>query len=78
VNSDLTGFVRPGGGNYQVFFNNSRSENAFTQAQLSSGNITGSSSTSAIYSSGLGVTYVQPLFRNFRIDTRRQQIKIAQ
>ena len=77
VNSDLTGFVRPGGGNYQVFFNNSRSENAFTQAQLSSGNITGSS-TSAIYSSGLGVTYVQPLFRNFRIDNRRQQIKIAQ
>jgi len=77
VNSDLTGFLRAGGGNYQVFFNNSRSENAFTQAQLSSGSITGSS-TSAIYSSGLGVTYVQPLFRNFRIDNRRQQIKIAQ
>ncbi|HTK37790.1 MAG TPA: TolC family protein [Pyrinomonadaceae bacterium] len=77
VNSDLTGFVRPGGGNYQVFFNNSRSENAFTQAQLSSGNISGDS-TSAIYSSGLGVTYVQPLLRNFRVDARRQQIKIAQ
>jgi HAE1 family hydrophobic/amphiphilic exporter-1 len=77
INSDLTGFVRPGGGNYQVFFNNSRSENAFTQAQLSSGSFSGNS-TSAVYSSGLGVTFTQPLLRNFRIDNRRQQIKIAQ
>jgi Outer membrane protein len=77
INSDLTGFIQQGGGNYQVFFNNSRSENAFTQAQLSSGSISGGG-TSAIYSSGLGVTFTQPLFRNFRIDNRRQQIKIAQ
>ena len=75
VNADATGFIRPGGGNYQLFFNNTRTENAFAQAQVSSGEITGG--TSAIYSSSLGATYTQPLFRNFGIDNRRQQIKIA-
>ena len=75
VNSDLSQFIRPGGGSYQAFFNNSRTENAFAQAQVSSGEI--GSSNSAIYSSNLGVTYTQPLFRNFRIDSRRQQLKIA-
>jgi HAE1 family hydrophobic/amphiphilic exporter-1 len=76
VNSNITSFIRPGGGNYQVFFNNSRTENAFAQAQVSSGSIA-SVGTNAIYSSSLGVTFTQPLFRNFRIDTKRQQIKIA-
>lgn len=75
VNADTTGFIRPGGGNYQLFFNNTRTENAFAQAQVSSGEITGG--TSAIYSSSLGATYTQPLLRNFGIDNRRQQIKIA-
>ncbi|MBX7053652.1 MAG: TolC family protein, partial [Pyrinomonadaceae bacterium] len=65
-----------GGGNYQVFFNNQRTENAFAQAQVSSGQVSGSSS-SAIYSSSLGLTYTQPLLRNFNIDSKRQQIKIA-
>jgi HAE1 family hydrophobic/amphiphilic exporter-1 len=76
VNSNITTFIRPGGGNYQVFFNNSRTENAFAQAQVSSGSIA-SVGSNAIYSSSLGVTFTQPLFRNFRIDTKRQQIKIA-
>lgn len=73
VNSNLTGAIRPGGGSYRFFFDNTRSENAFTQSQLTSG--TGSS-TSAIYQSSLGITYTQPLFRNFRIDNARRQIKI--
>ena len=76
MNSDITSFIKPGGGNYQVYFNNTRTENAFAQAQVSSGSIT-AGGTSAIYSSNLGVTYTQPLFRNFRIDSKRQSIKIA-
>ncbi len=76
INSSMNKFIRPGGGNYQVFFNNQRTENAFAQAQVSSGQVSGSSS-SAIYSSSLGLTYTQPLLRNFNIDSKRQQIKIA-
>lgn len=73
VNSSFTQFIRPGGGSYRAFFNNTRSENAFTQSQLTSG--TGSS-TSALYQSSLGITYTQPLFRNMKIDSARRLIKI--
>jgi len=76
ANANVTQFIRPGGGNYQVFFNNQRTENAFAQAQVSSGTAS-SSSSSAIYSSSLGITYTQPLARNFTIDSKRQQLKIA-
>ncbi|MBP9663871.1 MAG: TolC family protein [Pyrinomonadaceae bacterium] len=76
VNSNLFQFIRPGGGDYQVFFNNQRTENAFAQAQVSSGQVSGGGN-SAIYSSSLGVTYTQPLARNFRIDSKRQSILIA-
>lgn len=76
VNSDFSQLIKPGGGNYSVFFNNSRTENRFAQAQLSSGsNITGGS-TSAIYSASTGFQYIQPLFRNFGIDNTRRLIKI--
>ncbi len=75
VNSSLAQFIRPGGGNYQVFFNNQRTENAFAQAQVTSGQVTGGNS--AIYSSSLGATYVQPLMRNFRIDSKRHSINVA-
>lgn len=74
VNSDFSGQIRRGGGNYSVFFNNNRTENNFAQSQLSSG--TTSSSGSALYSSSLGVNYTQPLFRNLSIDNNRRQIKI--
>lgn len=76
INSNFQHFIQPGGGSYQVFFNNTRTENAFAQAQVSSGAID-SGGSSAIYSSSLGVSYTQPLFRNFRTDSKRQQIKIA-
>jgi HAE1 family hydrophobic/amphiphilic exporter-1 len=75
INTNVRQLIGPGGGDYTAFFNNSRTENAFTQAQVTSGNI--SSGSSAIYSSGLGVNYNQPLFRNFGIDSRRQQLRIA-
>lgn len=75
VASDVTGLIRRGGGSYQVFFNNNRTENAFAQAQVSSGSVAGGSS--AIYSSSLGFSYIQPLSRNFRIDNNRRLITIA-
>lgn len=65
------------GGNFTAFFNNSRTENAFAQAQVSSGSL-GSSGSSAIFSSGYGIRYTQPLFRNFRTDNTRRNLKIAQ
>jgi outer membrane protein TolC len=75
VNTNIGQFIRPGGGSYQAFFNNGRTENAFNQAEVTSGSVTGGSG--AIYSSALGLSYNQPLFRNFRIDSRRYQIIIA-
>lgn len=75
VNGSVQHSIRPGGGNYNVFLNNTRTENAFSQAQASNGNITGSSS--AVFISSLGVRYTQPLFRNFGIDSTRRNLKIA-
>jgi outer membrane protein TolC len=75
VNSSLSQLLRSGG-NYTGFFNNSRTENVFAQAQVSSGAL-GSGGTSAIYSSSYGVRFVQPLMRNFGIDNTRRNLKIA-
>jgi HAE1 family hydrophobic/amphiphilic exporter-1 len=76
LNSNVTHFLRHGGGNYQAFFNNTRTENAFSQQQVSSGNL-GGSGGSAVYSSQIGVRYTQPLFRNLKIDATRRNLKIA-
>lgn len=75
VNSSFSQFIRKGGGNYSAFFNNTRTENQFAQAQVTSGNV--STGSSAIFSSSLGFNYTQPLARNFRIDSRRHSIIVA-
>lgn len=75
VNSDVRGSIRPGGGNYQLFFNNTRTENAFSQAQVSNGSI--GSGSSAIFLSSTGIRYTQPLLRNLSIDSNRRSLKIA-
>lgn len=75
VNAGVDKFIERGGGRIQSFFNNNRTENAFAQAQVTSGSV--SSSNGAIYSSDLGFTYTQPLLRNFSIDSRRQAIRVA-
>lgn len=64
------------GGNFSAFFNNSRTENAFAQAQVSSGQLV-SSGSSAIYTSSYGIRYTQPLFRNLKTDSTRRNLKIA-
>jgi HAE1 family hydrophobic/amphiphilic exporter-1 len=77
VNSNITQNIGPGGGFYQGFFNNTRTENSFTQAQLTSGSSGISTATgSAFYSTNTGVQFTQPLIRNFGIDNTRRQIKI--
>jgi outer membrane protein len=76
VNANFAKNLERGGGNYQVFLNNQRTENAFAQAQVSSGSVS-SGGNSAIYSTSLGINYIQPLARNFRIDNNRRQITIA-
>lgn len=63
------------GGSYSAFFNNSRTESAFSQAQATSGTLSGG--TTALYSSNLGIRFTQPLFRNFKIDNTRRNIRIA-
>lgn len=73
--SSLFKALKAGGGNYSVFFNNQRTENAFAQAQVSSGNV--SSGGSAVYSSSFGINYTQPLARNFRTDRLRSNISIS-
>jgi outer membrane protein len=73
--TNFSGFIRPGGGNYQAFFNNNRTESAFAQSQASSGTI--SVANSALYTSALGFAYTQPLARNRSIDARRLNIFIA-
>ncbi|MBS1797278.1 MAG: TolC family protein [Acidobacteria bacterium] len=73
VNSDFTQQIRPGGGSIKGFLNNSRTENQFAQQQVTSGT---STSSSAVFSTSLGVTYTQPLWRNLKVDSNRRQIKI--
>ncbi|HEX6126917.1 MAG TPA: TolC family protein [Pyrinomonadaceae bacterium] len=75
VRSDVTHFLRHGGGNYQAFFNNTRTENAFSQQEVTSGNLGGGGS--AVFSSSTGFRYTQPLFRNLRIDNTRRNLRIA-
>ncbi len=76
VNSSMSHLIQPGGGSYTVFFNNNRTENAFNQAQLSSGSI-GEGGASASFFSSVGFRYTQPLLRNLGIDNTRRNLKIA-
>lgn len=76
VGSDVQHFLRSGGGSYQAFFNNTRTENAFSQQEVTSGSLGGNSSN-GVYSSQIGFRYTQPLFRNFRIDNTRRNLRIA-
>src|SRR5687767_161331 len=75
ANANLFQSLRSGG-SYQAFFNNTRTENAFQQAQVSSGSPL-AIGTRAIYTTSYGVRFTQPLFRNFGVDITRRNLKIA-
>ncbi len=76
VDVGLSRQIEQGGGSFNTFFNNSqagsnsRSNTNFNQTS----SLTSTSSTT--YFSNLGITYNQPLFRNFGVDNTRRQIKI--
>jgi len=65
LNSNLQHFIKPGGGNYSVNFNNNRTKTSATFSQLN-----------PTFNTDLGITYTQPLFRGFRVDANRRQIRI--
>ncbi|HEY0380191.1 MAG TPA: TolC family protein [Pyrinomonadaceae bacterium] len=61
----VTKLFRTGGGQYQVFFNNTRETTSSSFAQIS-----------PAYSGNLGLTFTQPLWRDRRIDNNRRQIRV--
>ncbi len=61
----ITKLFRTGGGQYQVFFNNTRETTSSSFAQISPS-----------YSGNLGLTFTQPLWRDRRIDNNRRLIRV--
>jgi len=76
VDAGVNKLFERGGGSINTFFNNSQTGNNSrnnTTFNQTSGLATSSNTT---YFSNLGINYTQPLFRNFRVDNTRRQIKI--
>ena len=68
--------LKRGGGSFSTFFNNSQTgNNSRGNTNFNTTSSLGTSS-STTYFSNLGVNFTQPLFRNFRVDNTRRQIKI--
>ncbi len=76
LNAGFDKLIERGGGSINSFFNNSqtgRNSQNNTSFNQTAGLGTSSSTT---YVSNLGVNYTQPLFRDFKIDNTRRQIRI--
>ena len=76
LDAGIKKLFKRGGGSFSTFFNNSQTGNnsrGNTNFNQTSGLGTASSTT---YFSNLGVSFNQPLFRNFKVDNTRRQIKI--
>lgn len=76
LDAGINKLFKRGGGSFNTFFNNSQTGNnsrGNTNFNQTSGLGTSSSTT---YFSNLGVNFTQPLFRNFKVDNTRRQIKI--
>jgi outer membrane protein TolC len=77
LNAGFDKFLERGGGRINSFFNNNRSgRNSSNNTAFNQTSALGASSSSTTHSSNLGVTYTQPLLRDFRTDNTRRQIKI--
>ncbi|HQR36435.1 MAG TPA: TolC family protein [Blastocatellia bacterium] len=63
-NAGVSQLLEKGGGNYLINFNNTRQTNNF-------------GTLSPQYNPSLNFTFTQPLFRGYKIDASRRQIKIA-
>lgn len=76
LNAGFDKLLERGGGSVNSFFNNSQTgRNSQNNTAFNQTASLGTSS-STTFSSNLGVTYTQPLFRNFRVDNTRRQIRI--
>lgn len=76
LNAGFDKLIERGGGSINTFFTNSQTgRNSQNNTSFNQTSSLGSSS-STTYLSNLGVTYTQPLFRNFAVDNTRRQIKI--
>jgi HAE1 family hydrophobic/amphiphilic exporter-1 len=76
LNAGLDKLIERGGGRINTFFSNSQTgRNSQNNTAFNQTSSLGSSS-STTYISNLGVTYTQPLFRDFRVDNTRRQIRI--
>lgn len=76
LNAGFDKLLERGGGSINSFFNNSQTgRNSQNNTAFNQTASLGTSS-STTYSSNLGVTYTQPLFRNFGVDNTRRQIRI--
>ena len=72
ANSSFSKILENGGGSYNTFFNLNKtglSSRSITSTSLSSGATASNQATA-------GISYTQPLLRNFRVDGNRRQIKI--
>jgi outer membrane protein len=65
LNPSVSKFFQTGGGSYDFFFNNNKRVTNLSQNTLN-----------PVYSSTLGVTFTQPLWRDRSIDNNRRQIRI--
>ncbi len=76
LNAGFNKLLERGGGSVNTFFNNSQTgRNSQNNTAFNQTSSLGSSS-STTYISNLGVNYTQPLFRDFRVDNTRRQIRI--
>jgi len=76
LNAGFDKLLERGGGSINTFFNNSQTgRNSQNNTTFNQTSALGSSS-STTFSNNLGVTYTQPLFRNFGVDNTRRQIRI--
>ena len=76
LNAGFNQLLERGGGSINTFFNNSQTgRNSQNNTTFNQTSALGSSS-STTFSNNLGVTYTQPLFRNFGVDNTRRQIRI--
>ncbi len=76
LNAGFDKLLERGGGSINSFFNNSQTGRNSQNNTVFNQTASLGSSSSTTFSSNLGVTYTQPLFRNFAVDNTRRQIRI--
>ncbi|CAA9408864.1 MAG: hypothetical protein AVDCRST_MAG74-2151 [uncultured Pyrinomonadaceae bacterium] len=77
VDAGVNKLFERGGGSINTFLNNSQTgSNSRNNTNFNQTSGLVSSNSSTTYFSNLGVTYNQPLFRNFGVDNTRRQIRI--